>query len=61
MKKKIEYKSYVWANLLRVNFEFVKAQFKSDSYSFSQALEVAYKMSQTKIVEQIKKGFKDEL
>ncbi len=61
MKKTMDYKSYGGAMLLGVNGAVVKAHGNSDSYSFSQALEVAYKMSQTKIVEQIKKGFKDEL
>lgn len=61
MKKSMDYKSYGGAILLGVNGVVVKAHGNSDAYSFSCALEVAYKMTSHDIVNKIKEGFQDEL
>lgn len=61
MTKKMNYKSFGGAILLGVNGVVIKAHGNSDSYSFEKALELAYKMAQSKIVEQIKEGFSNEL
>lgn len=58
MSKTMDYKSFGGAILLGVNGVVIKAHGNSDSYSFEKALELAYKMAQSKIVDHIKEGFK---
>ena len=55
----MEYKSTGGAMLLGVNGVVVKGHGSSDAYSFSCAMEVAYKMAKANIVEQIKEGIKE--
>lgn len=57
MKKTMDYKATGGAILLGVNGVVVKAHGNSDAYSFRYALEVAYKMASTKIVDKIKEEF----
>ena len=61
MKKKMDYKSYGGAMLLGVNGVVVKGHGNSDAYSFEKALEVAYKMAKSKLLEDLKKEFNNGL
>lgn len=58
MKATMDYKTTGGAMLLGVNGVVVKGHGSSDAYSFSYAIEVAYKMAKAKIVEKLKEGFK---
>ncbi|CDC45764.1 phosphate acyltransferase [Firmicutes bacterium CAG:449] len=60
MKEKMNYKNYGGAILLGVNGVVVKAHGNSDDYSFFKALELAYKMASTGIVEKLKEGFEND-
>lgn len=55
----MDYKSTGGAMLLGVNGVVVKGHGSSDAYSFSCAIEVAYKMAQADIVNKMKEGIKE--
>ena len=59
-EEKMNYKNYGGAILLGVNGVVVKAHGNSDDYSFFKALELAYKMASTGIVEKLKEGFEND-
>lgn len=59
MKAAFNYKSTGGAMLLGVNGVVVKAHGSSDAYCFSCAMDVAYRMAETNIVEQMKEGLKE--
>ncbi len=56
MSETMDYKSTGGAMLLGVNGVVVKAHGSSDGYSFSCALDVAYRMVEGKVVELLKQG-----
>lgn len=56
MKETFNYKSTGGAMLLGVNGVVVKAHGSSDAYCFSCAMDVAYRMVETNIVERMKEG-----
>lgn len=58
MSETMDYKSTGGAMLLGVNGVVVKAHGSSDDYSFECALNVAYKLAKSNIVENIKSGIK---
>ena len=60
MTETMDYKSTGGAMLLGVNGVVVKAHGNSDDYSFGCALEVAYKLASSDIVNKIKKGITGE-
>ena len=60
LKHKMDYKSFGGAILLGVNGVVIKAHGNSNTYAFKKALELAYNMANTNIVEKLKEGFKDE-
>lgn len=60
IKQKMDYKSFGGAILLGVNGVVIKAHGNSNTYAFEKALELAYKMANTKIVEHLKEGFNNE-
>jgi glycerol-3-phosphate acyltransferase PlsX len=60
MKTSLNYKTYGGAMLLGVNGVVVKAHGSSDGFSFSYALEVALKMAEADVVNQIREGLSDE-
>lgn len=55
----LDYKSTGGAMLLGVNGVVVKGHGNSDAYSFSCAMDVAYRMATSHIVEHIKEGIKE--
>lgn len=59
MTEKMNYKSFGGAMLLGVNGVVVKGHGNSDAYSFERALEVAYKMAKSNIVDKIREGFSE--
>lgn len=59
MSKTMNYKSFGGAILLGVNGVVIKAHGNSDAYSFRMALNLAYRMASTGIVERLKEGFKN--
>ena len=59
LKHKMDYKSFGGAILLGVNGVVIKAHGNSNTYAFKKALELAYNMANTNVVEKIKEGFKD--
>ena len=56
----MDYKSFGGAILLGVNGVVIKAHGNSNTYAFKKALDLAYNMANTNIVEKLKEGFKDE-
>lgn len=60
MNETFDYKSTGGAMLLGINSVVVKAHGNSDGYSFSSALEVAYKMVESDIIAKMKEGFVHE-
>ena len=58
MKKVMDYKSYGGAMLLGVNGVVVKAHGNSDDYSFGCAIDLAYKMAKSNLVNLLKEGVK---
>lgn len=58
LKETMDYKSTGGAMLLGINGVVVKAHGSSDAYSFKCALEVAFKLANSHIVEKIKEGLK---
>lgn len=56
----IDYRSTGGGMLLGVNGIVVKAHGDSDSKGFANALELAYKLATSKVVDKIKEGFKNE-
>lgn len=61
MSEIMNYKSYGGAMLFGVNGVVVKGHGNSDAYAFEKALEVAYRMTNAKVLEQIRKGFGNDL
>ncbi|HAV19666.1 MAG TPA: phosphate acyltransferase PlsX [Firmicutes bacterium] len=59
MKTSLNYKTYGGATLLGVDGVVVKAHGSSDGFSFSYALEVAFKMAEADVVTLIKEGLQD--
>ena len=60
MTETMDYKSTGGAMLLGINGVVVKAHGSSDDYAFECALNVAYKLALSNIVEKIKEGLKSE-
>lgn len=60
MKKIMDYKSYGGAMLLGVNGVVVKAHGNSDDYSFGCAIDLAYRMAKSNLVELLKEGINKE-
>lgn len=61
IKQKMDYKAFGGAILLGVNGVVIKAHGNSNAYAFEKALELAYKMANTKIVNHIKEGFANDV
>ncbi|MBE6143883.1 MAG: phosphate acyltransferase PlsX [Erysipelotrichaceae bacterium] len=59
MKEIMNYKSYGGAMLLGVNGVVVKAHGNSDDYSFGCALDLAYRMAQSNLVNLLRDGVKE--
>ena len=59
IQETLDYKSTGGAMLLGVNGVVVKGHGNSDAYSFSCAMDVAYRMATSHIVEHIKEGIKE--
>ncbi len=55
-KEQLDYKSVGGAMLLGINGVVVKAHGNSDSYSFENAMKVAYKLAKAHVVDKIKEG-----
>ena len=56
MKQIMNYKSYGGAMLLGVNGVVVKAHGNSDDYSFGCAIDLAYKMAKSNLVNLLREG-----
>lgn len=59
MRATMDYKSVGGAMLLGVNGVVVKGHGSSNAYSFSCALDLAYRMAQAEIVDRMKEGLKE--